>query len=277
MAVTIDATWIPSLVSEREPDGSWEDCTWASGVMLANAGAAGDWHPGTRAEYEALRVAGGDGPAENPHDGSNLGQLAVGMRSRYGWTGARADGWTAVSAVRPRTAVVVTGSYASLPTHFRRWDPAFGGGHAALAVRTPYRWWWLDPLAVRGYAGEEIAAATLGAFVRSIGPAMAIPIGKEARMDIAHKIERWILDGGPGNVTTLGAPRVAGVMDWSRRLAFVSGSGGVDPRLELIARSRLTEPSDELDEELRAALAAYQLIDPVATDKLARIAAVLEG
>ena len=97
MALVIAGTWIPSLVSEREPDGTWEDCTWASGVMLANAGTGGDWYARDRAEYEALRVAGGDGPAEKPGDGSNLGQLAAGMIARYGWAGARTDGITALA------------------------------------------------------------------------------------------------------------------------------------------------------------------------------------
>lgn len=278
--MVVDGVFVPALVSERESDGSWEDCTWASGVMLANAGTGADWYPATRAEYEALRVAGGDGPAEKPHDGSNLVQLAAGMSARYGWSGARFDGWPAVERQPAGTALVVQGYYRTLPTHFRRWDAGFTGAHAAAVVRTPLGWWWLDPLAVPGYPGEPISATQLASFVRSIGGALAVTIGKEARMDIAMKVERWVLDGGPAKVTTLGAPRIAGVVDWKKRLAFLSGLAGAAPRLELIERARLSAPVDVLDDEFRAALSAYELADPIAAAaaaKYARIAAIVEG
>jgi hypothetical protein len=269
------ATWIPSLVSEREPDGTWEDCTWAGGVMLANAGTGADWYARSRAEYEALRVAGGDGPAENPGDGSNLGQLAAGMAARYGWAPGRIDGWPAVALRGPGTAVAVTGRYAILPTHYRRHDPGFFGAHLAVAVKTHVGWWWLDPLAPAGYPGEPISSTDLGRFVATIGGALYVGIGRHPRMDIEAKIERWALDGGPGKVTTLGAPRIAGAVDWRYRLAYVTGQAGVNPRLELLARARLSDPTAVLDVDLRAALAAYRLTDPILADKLARIAAVL--
>ena len=94
----------------------------------------------------------------------------------------------------------------------------------------------------------------------------------EDDMSYEYKAERWLLDGGPGHVTTLGAPLKAdGVTpDYTKRLALTSGLAGTKKRLTEIARSRLTEPSAMLSDPFFVALATYTLAD---TDCTAAIAA----
>lgn len=88
----------------------------------------------------------------------------------------------------------------------------------------------------------------------------------EETMNIEHKIERWTLDGGPGKVTTLGAPILeSGTVDYSKRLAYLSDGGGANPRLELVDRfERLSVPDASKDVPLRSALANYAI--PVTPD-----------
>ena len=161
-------TYRPPQVTEREPDGSWEDCTWASGVMLQNAAHGGPAVPSTQAEYQALRVAGGDGPAENTGDGSNALQLQTGIAKRYGWTPMRlgapgiATSWAEIwSKLVPGVGCVLQGSMSGLSTHFRRWDPPFTGAHAVYVQREgpEPRLWLQNPLAPASYPGEWLNVA----------------------------------------------------------------------------------------------------------------------
>lgn len=156
-------TYRPPQVTEREPDGTWEDCTWASGVMLNNAAHGGPAVPSNQAEYQALRVAGGDGPAENTGDGSNALQLQTGIAKRYGWTPMRlgapgiSTSWAEIWArLVPGVGCVLQGAMAGLSTHFRRWDPPFAGAHAVYVQREDDlpRLWLQNPLAPANYPGE---------------------------------------------------------------------------------------------------------------------------
>lgn len=161
----------PPQVSEREA-GGWEDCTWASGVMLNNAAHGRTVSPSTRAEYEALRVAGGDGPAEKPGDGSNNDQLRAGIRARYHWAPAIVGhlSWGQIVArlARPGDCAAITGSMAVWPidSHWRRWDPQFHAGHEVFVERMDNlpRIWWMNPQAPNEFAGEFIPLAELRRF-----------------------------------------------------------------------------------------------------------------
>ena len=75
------------------------------------------------------------------------------------------------------------------------------------------------------------------------------------------KFERWLLDGGPGRVTTFGTPiGPDGKPQYTLwRLALLSGSGDTNKRLKVIARSRLTEWDASRDTDLYRALASYSL------------------
>lgn len=161
--------------------------------MLQNAAHGSPVAPSTRAEYEALRVAGGDGPTEKPHDGSNLEQLQTGFERRYGWSPVRigppgfptppfANFW---GLLKPGTGAVVQGSMGSLEPHYRRWDPAFGSGgklapHAAYVQRETdgNRVWWMNPLAPKSYDGEWMSKPDLADFMGGFsGAAMFAGIG----------------------------------------------------------------------------------------------------
>lgn len=164
----------PPQCTEREPDGSWEDCTWASGVMLWNAVNGKAVVPSTRKEYEALRVAGGDGPAEKPGDGSNLAQLQVGMEERYGWAptrigppGAPHPSFATLMQHldKPGDCAVVQGLMGAWPAshHWNRWDRQFRGPHAGYLQRESdlARVWWMNPLAPADYPGEWMSLTDL--------------------------------------------------------------------------------------------------------------------
>lgn len=179
----------PKQCTEREP-GGYEDCTWASGVMFQNAAHGANVAPSTRAEYQALRVAGGDGPAENPGDGSNTGQLATGIGRRYGWHAVRlgppgashpsfASFWDRLA---PGTGAVVQGWMGvwSHSNHWRRWDPGFGGAHAVYVQRESRDEvvWWMNPLAPEGYPGEHMAKFDLKRYWDGFfGGALLVRIG----------------------------------------------------------------------------------------------------
>lgn len=166
------STFIPQQCTERETNGD-EDCTWASGVMFNNAAHGRNVVPSTRTEYEALRVAGGDGPAENPGDGSNLGQLETGIKRRYGWDphrvgppgGAHVSFETFWRSLKPGMGAAVQGWMGVFDRngHWRRWDPQFGGAHCSYVQRRDSRdrVWWMNPSAPNSYAGEWMSKADL--------------------------------------------------------------------------------------------------------------------
>lgn len=173
----INGVYIPPNCTEREP-GGYEDCTWCTGVVINNAAHGRVVVPNTRREYEALRVAGGDGPAEKPGDGSNYYQLCMGMERRYDWQPKRL-GFPGTRAVTdsevldildPGIVAGVQGGFRlfSRSHRLRRWDTNFLGGHSGTMIRVDgqQRVWWLDPLAPNSYAGEWMSFAEVRAYVR---------------------------------------------------------------------------------------------------------------
>ena len=79
--------------------------------------------------------------------------------------------------------------------------------------------------------------------------------------DVYHfKAERWKIDGGPALVTTVGEPlKPEGTVDFTSRLALVSETAGVNPRLVIVPRSRLTPVTAALDLAFFGALANYAI------------------
>lgn len=172
-------TFIPAQVSEREPDGRWEDCTWATAVMFANAAEGYDRHPATQAEYEALRRASGDSMV----GGSNMDDIVKGMDGRYGWHGTvYAHSLDAVYSMQIGDAGHIQGMMGRLSLHFRRWDPAFGGAHSMYAQRLPEGFWLKNPLAPSTYQGEFIAKTSLIVFANGLpsGRGMVTRVGSRA-------------------------------------------------------------------------------------------------
>src|SRR5262245_37471112 len=177
----------PRQCTEREP-GGYEDCTWCSGVMLANAGFGANIAPSTRTEYESLRVAGGDGPAENPGDGSNLGQLLVGMQRQYSWAPSGSSAHSDWIDVRERLedvgdCAVLQGSMGvfAKDSHWRRWDAQFDGAHAVFVERIDGddHLWWMNPQAPNKYQGEFISLADARRYYEGLdGGALYTRVGK---------------------------------------------------------------------------------------------------
>jgi len=176
-------TYRPPQCSEREPDGTWEDCTWAAGVDLGNAAHGRQVYPTTQTEYEGLRTASGDSMS----GGSNVTpNLETGMLERWGWKGtilvapSMAVLW---AALKPGVGAVVQGSMGAFPAghRLRRWDPKFAAGHAVYVQRedTGLRVWWMNPQAPTSFAGEWITYDELRRFVTALpgGSAMTVVIG----------------------------------------------------------------------------------------------------
>lgn len=153
-------------ISERESDGSWEDCTWDAGLEFYRI-AFDASRPATHAEAQALRAASG----EPTTGGSNVGDFRRGVTRRYNRALPAAVGgfsalWTLLS---PGTVALVQGSMDAFgPTHrLSRWQRGFDGGHAVMVARLPDgTLWWCDPLGTDvGYIGEPITKAELKSFV----------------------------------------------------------------------------------------------------------------
>lgn len=170
-------------ISEREADGTWEDCTWDSGL---------EWYrltydprkPATHSEAQLLRRASGE-PATG---GSNLEDLARGIKVRYGVTiPARIHGFSALqTALTPGKSAVVQGSMSAFgPLHrLSVYDRNFDGAHAVHLMNIGGTLLWCDPeaptsadvpvtvtwaevkLFVNAFAGAHVVRA-----IRNLAPA----------------------------------------------------------------------------------------------------------
>jgi hypothetical protein len=155
-------------ISEREADGSWEDCTWDSGL---------EWYrlvydarkPATHAEAQLLRRASGE-PATG---GSNMTDLARGIKARYGTTvPARIIGFAALqAALTPGKVAVIQGSMSAFgPTHrLSTYDRNFDGSHALVLMNIDGVLLWCDPEAPTTAAVPVVVTwAEVKAFVTKI-------------------------------------------------------------------------------------------------------------
>lgn len=131
-------------ISEREPDGTWEDCTWDSGL---------EWYrlcydarkPATHTEAQLLRRASGE-PATG---GSNIWDFKRGVKVRYGTSLPAALGtFNALkAALTPGKAALVQGSMKAFgPDHrLSKYDRNFDGGHAVHVMNVGGTLLWCDP------------------------------------------------------------------------------------------------------------------------------------
>lgn len=157
-------------ISEREADGSWEDCTFDAGLEWFRV-CYDRSKPAAHAEAQAIRKDAGLGPT----GGANITDLRRGFARRYNRSVAVAiSGWdTLKSALGPGSAAVVQGSMSAFgPGHrLSRFQPNFDGGHAVLVANPgdrSERYWWCDPLGPKnGYDGEWITKDELRRFVNA--------------------------------------------------------------------------------------------------------------
>jgi hypothetical protein len=168
-------------VTEREADGSWEDCMPASAVMHARA-ALSPAIPPTHAEAEALRRDAGL-PSTG---GVTIEQILVGLGKRYGWNGGTlVPSSSFLSVFQPGTSAVVSGRLANFPSghRLRRWQPSFTGGHAVWIARLKDgTFWWDDPLAPEtGYSGEQVSLSEVETYIQGWpGRQLMAPIKEDA-------------------------------------------------------------------------------------------------
>lgn len=187
-------------ISEREADGSWEDCTWDGGLEFYRD-AIDPSVPATHTEAQALRAASG----EPPTGGSNLGDFRKGVAARYHRTLPPAiSNKSILTALKPGYVGTVQGSMSAFgPLNvLSKWDRNFDGGHATWVARTPGGvLLWCDPEApttadvpviiseadlqkfVDAFNGEAIVAPALQwpgipAGVSTVYPILAAPAVK---------------------------------------------------------------------------------------------------
>lgn len=163
-------------VTEREGDGSFEDCTWCSGVEWLRD-CFDPSIPATHAEAEALRHDSGE-PATG---GSNLWDLRKGVKARYGidLPAALFNGST-LSALKPGMAAVLQGSMSAFgPDHrLSQYDRNFDGGHAVYVANVNGAYLWCDPEAPTGAnVPVVVSAGELTRFIDAFaGQVLVAPI-----------------------------------------------------------------------------------------------------
>ncbi len=180
--IQLTGTYTPSFTTETNEPSPWYDCTWASGLMLANKATRGKY-PNTLIERKAIRSAG----APNKQ-GASLRDLALGIKNRYGWTLPTNVISLDSLEVRLRRGdgSVSQGLYSTFrDTLYARWDRNFSNqgsnsGHATYVQgHDPMgrqelnsncklsSVWWLDPL---GQApGEWMDWALYVKYLQSLG------------------------------------------------------------------------------------------------------------
>lgn len=162
-------------ITEREGDGTWEDCTWCAGL---------EWYrithdhtrPSTHAEAEALRAASG----EPKTGGSNQYDFLRGVKERYGKTiGQPIEGFANLrAALQPGWAASVQGSMSAFGSAHRlsTWDRNFDSPHCVMIANVGGVLYWCDPeapdsanvpvvvtwdevsLFVKAFAGQHLVA-----------------------------------------------------------------------------------------------------------------------
>ncbi len=159
-------------VTEREGDGTWEDCAFVTAVEMMRTSGRSDI-PATHAEAERLRAASG---LPEEHTGASIGRVQAGIAARYGLRPAMTFGWSALLArLVPGTVAVVQGNMHALDDHWQRWDRPFSSRRQAIhqgyfaRLTSESRGIWCDPLAPANgtYQGEWMPLSVLGIYVRA--------------------------------------------------------------------------------------------------------------
>lgn len=178
-------------ITEREADGSWEDCTWMSGLEFYRD-AIDPTKPATHTEGQALRAASG----EPPTGGSNLGDFRRGVAARYHATLPPAiNAHSILTALKPGYVGTVQGSMSAFgPLNpLSKWDRNFDGSHDVWVARRPDGvLLWCDPEApTTADVPVIISEANLQKFVNAFGgeaivaPALKWPLtpGKDPTVE----------------------------------------------------------------------------------------------
>lgn len=129
----------------------------------------------------------------------------------------------------------------------------FTNGHFRIA----------NPLAPQGSRPVEVLAYELAKTINAYSLAGVFGVYfPEDSMKYRFNLERWFVDGKTTQpIVTFGAPlKSDGSPDYAYRLAYLTDAGGLNPRLELFPRSRLSGATDAAtDAELEKAVLGFSI------------------
>jgi hypothetical protein len=163
--------YTPRFVTQTDERPPWQDCMWASGVMLLDKWTHGRATP----QRESLRRASRDSVG-----GSRFADLARAVSRLYGWRpkfspdgGERLTWAGLLERLASGGGAVLAGDYGRLGAPFTRWDWTYAHqrnapGHALYVERydeRAKRMWLMDPLGRGDYSGEWVPAARIHDFV----------------------------------------------------------------------------------------------------------------
>lgn len=185
--MTISGVPTHKHISEREADGSWEDCTWDSGLEFYRD-TIDSSVPATHKEAQALRSDSG----EPPTGGSNLGDLRRGVAKRYKDDLPPAiNAHGIIAALAPNYCAVVQGSMSAFGSRhpLSVYDRNFDGSHAVYIANVGGKYYWCDPEApTTADVPVTVTAADIQRFVNAFGgDAIVAPIKslqKESSVDL---------------------------------------------------------------------------------------------
>jgi hypothetical protein len=174
-------------ISEREADGTWEDCTWDAGLEFYRD-AVDPSVPATHAEAQELRKASG----EPPTGGSNMGDFRRGVKNRYHDDLPPAiNAHNILSALKPNMCATVQGSMKAFGSTHRlsKYDRNFDGSHDVYIANVGGKLYWCDPEApTTADVPVIVSPAEVQAFVNAFGgEAIVAPIQslqKESTVDL---------------------------------------------------------------------------------------------
>ena len=232
--------YTPRFVTQTDERPPWNDCLWASGVMLLDKWTHGRLTP----QREALRRSSGDGVG-----GSRFSDLARAISRQYGWRpkfspdgGERLTWNDLLERLASGGGAVLAGDYGRLGSPFTRWDRSYAhdpnaGGHALYVEQYDERnkrIWLMDPLGRNGYNGEWAPVERVHAFVwKRNGLVFAMPTAAPPQRSVTGYI--------PGTLTlAAGSHRAGDLVPASMPLA--STGPWPLPNLVLVSQWQLMAP-----------------------------------
>jgi hypothetical protein len=139
------------FASERE-SGHWIDCSTCSAAMAAH------WHdPSVHATLSTAHAIRSAVPL--PHSGGlTPAQVKTGLQKALRVTADYISKGDIPNRLAHNYGIIVPLTAGSLPSHLRRWQPSFAGGHTVFMCgrNSSGKFGWFDPLAPSGYSGEWV-------------------------------------------------------------------------------------------------------------------------
>jgi hypothetical protein len=240
--------YTPRFVTQTDERPPWNDCLWASGVMLLDKWTHGRLTP----PRQTLRRSSGDGVG-----GSRFSDLARAISRQYGWRpkfspdgGERLTWNDLLERLASGGGAILAGDYGRLGSPFTRWDWSYAhdpkaGGHALYVERYDERnkrLWLMDPLGRDGYTGEWAPVERVHSFVwKRNGLVFAMPTAAPPQRSVTGYV--------PATLTLAAGSHRAGELV-PAALPLTSTGPWPLPNLVLVSQWQLLAPDVEapLDE-----------------------------